>query len=381
MQRYLAQMVEAGTEVAILETTSHGLAQHRVTGCAFDIAVVTNITHEHLDFHGSYDAYREAKAMLFRMLGESESKPGLRRLRKTRVLNADDASYPYLLGIPAEQTLVYHRGERPLQPVPESAFTEIIARNIRQDAAGLHFDVELRPAVETAATQFWTLTSQLLGAYNVSNILAACGAAIALGVDPNAIARGVSGVAGIPGRMERIYRGQSFTAIVDFAHTPNALTNVLQTARALVAGEGGRLIVVFGSAGLRDRAKRGLMGEAAAQYADFTVITAEDPRTEELAAILDETADAMRRMGRVEDKRLHAHPRPATRHPPRRPTGATGRCCDRLREGSRAIHVLRRRGTSLARSGCLDLGAGHPARCGAANAALHPAHLDCLTPS
>ena len=146
VQRYLAQMVDAGTEVAILETTSHGLAQHRVTGCAFDIAVVTNITHEHLDFHGSYEAYREAKATLFRMLGESESKPGLRKLRKTRVLNADDASYPYLLGIPAERTLVYHRGEGPLQPVPESAFTEIIARNIRQDAAGLHFDVELRPA-------------------------------------------------------------------------------------------------------------------------------------------------------------------------------------------------------------------------------------------
>ena len=156
--------------------------------------------------------------------------------------------------------------------------------------------------MKLAATQLWALTSPLLGEYNVSNILAACGAAIALGVDPEAIARGVSGVAGIPGRMERIYRGQGFTAIVDFAHTPNALTNVLQTARALVAGEGGRLIVVFGSAGLRDRAKRGLMGEAAAQYADFTVITAEDPRTEELAAILDETADAMRRMGRVEER-------------------------------------------------------------------------------
>ncbi len=297
VQRYLAQMVQAGTEVAVLETTSHGLAQHRVTGCAFDVAVVTNITHEHLDFHGSYEAYRVAKAMLFRMLGESERKPGL---RKTRVLNADDASYPYLLGIPAERTLIYHREARPLQPVPEGAFAEIIARNIRQDATGLHFDVELRPELTSAAPQFWALNSPLIGEYNVSNILAACGAAIALGVDPATIAKGVSRVAGIPGRMERIYRGQDFTAIVDFAHTPNALAHVLKTARNLIEPEDGHVIVVFGSAGLRDRAKRGLMGEAAAQHADFTIITAEDPRTEELATILEETAAAMRRMGRVE---------------------------------------------------------------------------------
>jgi UDP-N-acetylmuramoyl-L-alanyl-D-glutamate--2,6-diaminopimelate ligase len=161
----------------------------------------------------------------------------------------------------------------------------------------LHFDVELRPEGRR-----WTLHSSLLGEYNVSNILAASSAAIALGAGPEDIAAGVQRVAGVPGRMERIDRGQDFMAIVDFAHTPNALANVLKTARTLTSGPGGRVIVAFGSAGLRDRAKRGLMGDVAAQYADLTIITAEDPRTEDLAGILDETAGALRRLGRLEGR-------------------------------------------------------------------------------
>ena len=110
VQRYLAQMRDAGTEIAVLETTSHGLAQHRVTGCAFDVAVVTNITHEHLDFHGTYEAYREAKALLFRSLADSPKKPGLNGLPKTAVLNRDDSSYEFLAAIPAGQVITYGLG-------------------------------------------------------------------------------------------------------------------------------------------------------------------------------------------------------------------------------------------------------------------------------
>jgi UDP-N-acetylmuramoyl-L-alanyl-D-glutamate--2,6-diaminopimelate ligase len=312
VQRYLAQMVASGTDVAILEATSHGLAQHRVTGCAFDIAVVTNVTHEHLDFHGSYEDYREAKARLFRMLASSSVKPGL---AKTKVLNADDASYPYMLGIPAERTQIYGLGtrvsERPEPPAPvpcreavgrtdapsRGAFAELLAWDVRQDVSGLHFDLELRPE-----GRHWTLHSPLLGEYNVYNILAASSAAIALGAGPEDIATGVQRVTGVPGRMERIDRGQTFMAIVDFAHTPNALANVLRTARTLTQGHDGRVIVAFGSAGLRDRAKRGLMGEVAAQHADLAIVTAEDPRTEDLAGILNEIAGALRRMGRLEGR-------------------------------------------------------------------------------
>jgi len=141
----------------------------------------------------------------------------------------------------------------------------------------------------------------LVGRFNVSNILAAVGAALALEIAPAFIEQGVAALAGVAGRMERIDRGQSFTAIVDFAHTPNALASALTAARDLVE-EGRRVIVVFGSAGLRDREKRRLMGDIAAQLADITVITAEDPRTEDLAAIMAETAEAMAAHERVEGR-------------------------------------------------------------------------------
>jgi UDP-N-acetylmuramoyl-L-alanyl-D-glutamate--2,6-diaminopimelate ligase len=145
------------------------------------------------------------------------------------------------------------------------------------------------------------LTTPLVGDFNVSNILAATGAALALGIEPGAIAAGVRATAGIPGRMEPVDRGQSFTAIVDFAHTPNALTRALETARGLAAPHG-RVITVFGSAGLRDLEKRRLMGQVAARLADVTVITAEDPRTEDLAAIIAETAAALAAGGWTEGR-------------------------------------------------------------------------------
>jgi UDP-N-acetylmuramoyl-L-alanyl-D-glutamate--2,6-diaminopimelate ligase len=301
IQRYLAKMRDADAEVAVLEVTSHGLAQHRVTGCAFDVAVITNITHEHLDAHGAFTAYRDAKAQLFRSLLTSHAKPGL---TKTAVLNQDDASFGFLAAIPVARQIVYGiaaAGERqpdgrPLSLSKGGAPPLVLrATGIRHAPAGAEFDL----LFSAAHLPPLHLATPLIGGFNVSNILAAAGAATALNISGEAIRVGVQAMRGIPGRMERIHRGHPFTAIVDFAHTPNALTQALTTVRGLLV-PGGRLIVLLGSAGLRDREKRRLMGEAAARLADFTVITAEDPRTEDLGTIMAETAAALERAGRQE---------------------------------------------------------------------------------
>ncbi len=281
VQRYLAQMVAAGATHAVLETTSEGLAQQRLAGCDFDVAVVTNITHEHVSAHGTWEAYREAKATLFRALSTAARKPDR---PKVAVLNRDDpASFDYLRVIPVEKQVVYSLA---------AVEGDVTARDIVYTPQGIR-------AVLHSPWGAAEFTSPLVGAFNVSNILAAASAALALGVPLEAIVRGIAAVHGVPGRMERIDEGQPFTALVDFAHTPNALRVVLQMARQWVSGTG-RVIVVFGSAGLRDREKRRMMGEVAGELADLIILTAEDPRTESLTAILAEMAEGVRHHSRVE---------------------------------------------------------------------------------
>jgi UDP-N-acetylmuramoyl-L-alanyl-D-glutamate--2,6-diaminopimelate ligase len=312
VQRFLAEMRDAGTEVAIIETTSHGLAQHRVTGCAFDVAVVTNITHEHLDFHGTYEAYRAAKALLFRSLGQAPivsakafdwlvMDAGLPHLPRTAVLNRDDSAYAYLAEIPAERVITYGATEQGSKATEEAVAANplhLTSVNVRHAPAGTEFDIHFSQGLRGPVAPCH-IVSSLIGDFNIANMLAAAGAALALGVKPAAIAAGVRATTGIPGRMERIDAGQPFIAIVDFAHTPNALARALEAVRPLVSS-GGRIIAVFGSAGLRDREKRVLMGEAAARLADVSVVTAEDPRTEDLATIMAETAAALAAVGRTE---------------------------------------------------------------------------------
>ncbi|RMG88173.1 MAG: UDP-N-acetylmuramoyl-L-alanyl-D-glutamate--2,6-diaminopimelate ligase, partial [Chloroflexi bacterium] len=266
VQSLLAQMVANGVTHCVLEMTSHGLAQGRLTGVDIDVAVMTNVTHEHLDFHGSWEAYRDAKAIMFHMLKASQYKPDQ---PKVAVVNADDRSSAHFAAIPADKTLLY----------------------------GIESEAEFRPeAIEYApdATRFTVNGHQfamhLVGEFNIYNALAAIAAARGLGIDWQAIIAGVEAVRGVSGRMERIDEGQDFTAIVDFAHTPNALRRALEAGRTMLP-EGGRLIAVFGSAGLRDVEKRRLMAETSAQLADITVLTAEDPRTESLDDILQMMAD------------------------------------------------------------------------------------------
>lgn len=277
VQRYLAGMVEAGLTHVVLETTSHGWAQHRVDACEFDIGVVTNITHEHLDEHGSYEAYRAAKARLFESLEWTQEKPqGNPRLG---VINRDDArSFAFLNDHIKVNRINYGLGEE----------ADVRAVDIQYSPSGIQF---------TAASRDFrvAISSKLVGAYNVSNCLAALTAAVyGLGIAPEIAAQGIASLDGIPGRMERIEMGQNFTAIVDFAHTPNALKVALETARKMTKG---RIICVFGSAGLRDKEKRRMMAETSAALADLTVLTAEDPRTESLQGILEEMAAGARSKG------------------------------------------------------------------------------------
>lgn len=270
VQRYLAKMVDAGLTHVVLETTSHGWSQHRVDACEFDIGVVTNITHEHLDEHGSYEAYRAAKARLFESLEWTREKPqGNPRLG---VINRDDEkSFAFLNDHIKVNRINYGLGKE----------ADVRAVDIQYDPAGIRFMAQskgFRVAV----------SSNLVGAYNVSNCLAALTAAVhGLGIDPQVAAQGIAALDGIPGRMERIDMGQNFTAIVDFAHTPNALRSALEAGRTMTKG---RVIAVFGSAGLRDKEKRRMMAETSAELADVTVLTAEDPRTESLDGILEEMA-------------------------------------------------------------------------------------------
>jgi len=279
IQGYLAQMVAAGATYAVLEVTSHGLAQHRVAGCDFDVAVVTNITHEHLDFHGSLEAYQQAKASLFEGLTRSFRKPGV---PKIAILNRDDDSFRYLSHIPADRQIVYGvEGE-----------ADVTARDIRFAPDRTSFTLHTPAGTVPVATA-------LVGVYNVSNVLAAASVGAALGVEPDGIREGIAAVRAIPGRMERIEGGQDFLAVVDFAHTPNALRRALETARGMT-GEDGRVIVVFGCAGLRDREKRTMMGRIAGQLADLVIITAEDPRTESLDEIMAQSVTAAAEEGKRE---------------------------------------------------------------------------------
>ena len=298
VQFYLAKMVEAGLTHVVLETTSHGWAQHRVDACEFDIGVVTNITHEHLDQHGSYENYRAAKARLFTSLEVTVAKPqGNPRLA---VINRDDQSFEYLSKFIQGRKINYGLGTE----------SEIRAVDVRYKPSGIQFVAQSRDFSIP-------VTSTLVGAYNVSNCLAALTATVhGLGIKPEVAAQGIDSLEGIPGRMERIDMGQNFTAIVDFAHTPNALKVALEAAREMLTTENTertekkndkdtvdsvvknpRVIAVFGSAGLRDKAKRRMMAEIGMELADLCILTAEDPRTESLEGILEEMAIGARSRG------------------------------------------------------------------------------------
>jgi UDP-N-acetylmuramoyl-L-alanyl-D-glutamate--2,6-diaminopimelate ligase len=237
---------------------------------------VTNITHEHFDEHGSYENYRAAKARLFSSLERTMTKPkGNPRLG---IINRDDRSFEFLSEFIKTKKLSYGLGD----------LADVRAVDAQYSSSGIKFTAissEFRVSIK----------SDLVGAYNVSNCLAALTATVyGLGVAPETAARGIASLDGIPGRMEQIDLGQNFIAIVDFAHTPNALKVALEAARKMTKG---RVISVFGSAGLRDKEKRRMMAETSVDLADVSILTAEDPRTESLDGILEEMAEGARSRG------------------------------------------------------------------------------------
>jgi UDP-N-acetylmuramoyl-L-alanyl-D-glutamate--2,6-diaminopimelate ligase len=252
LQRSFRRMVDAGDVACVMEVSSHALELHRVDAVRFAAAVFTNLSQDHLDFHPSMEAYFAAKAKLF---------DG----RCPRAVNGDDA-----WGRRLEAELRYGREAQPP--------ADVRAEAVRLDADGTGFRL-VTPVGER------DVRTPLRGGFNVSNALAAAAGALLLDVDLDAVVEGLRSVRGVPGRMEPVEAGQPFTVIVDYAHTPDALRTVLETARGLT---GGRLRVVFGAGGDRDREKRPLMGAAAAQLADDVVVTSDNPRGEDPEAIVAE---------------------------------------------------------------------------------------------
>lgn len=274
VQALLRTMVDAGCSYAVIEATSHALSArwNRLAGCAFDIAVLTNVTQEHLDFHGTVEQYRRDKARLFEMLAEFRDADAPHKQRKIAVANADDP---------------YHRMFLDAAP----AYAERLTYAVHADADVRAEEVcSTRDGLRFRVTTPWGAADarlRLTGDFNVWNALAALTVACAEGVPLDACLAALERVPGVRGRMERIEAGQPFTVLVDYAHTPGAFEKLMRIVRPLTAGQ---LIAVFGSAGERDRAKRPLQGEIAGRFCDLVVLTDEDPRLEDREAIIADIA-------------------------------------------------------------------------------------------
>jgi UDP-N-acetylmuramoyl-L-alanyl-D-glutamate--2,6-diaminopimelate ligase len=299
LQAALRAMVDAGDDVAVIETTSHGLALDRVASVAYDVAILTNLTHEHLELHGTWEAYRDAKLSLFDRLRATRTVTKPHPVPAAAIVNLDDPSAGVFIGTARDA------GARVLTYGTEDA-ADIRATHISEDAR------ELRAEIEGPAGAA-TLVLRVAGRFNVHNALAVVALGEALGLDPVAVRAGLASVEGVPGRMERIEVGQPFGVIVDFAHTAASLGTVLDLLAPTAAARGGGLIVVFGSAGERDTAKRPQMGRIAGERARLVVVTDEDPRGEDREAILDQIARGAEAAGkrRGQDLQLIADRRAA----------------------------------------------------------------------
>ncbi len=265
--RLFAELERLGGTHATMEVSSHSLELGRVYGLHFHTAVFTNLTRDHLDFHGTMEAYFAAKQRLFE--GAGGPPPPF------AVLNRDDESARRLKLHPKTQTFWYGFG----------ADSNLRARHISSGFQGLKFDVQ------HGKTRF-EVESPLIGRINVYNILAACGAGLSYGLDPQTISKGIADLRSVPGRFERVDEGQPFVVVVDYAHTDDALRNVISVARGLNPK---RVITLFGCGGDRDRAKRPLMGQAAATASDFVVVTSDNPRSEDPLAIINDALVGVRR--------------------------------------------------------------------------------------
>lgn len=269
LQRFFAEARRAGGTHVAFEVSSHALAMERVWGCGFDVAVFTNLQRDHLDFHGTFEAYFAAKRRLFEGTG--------RGAPRVAVLNRDDAHTRELAGL-ARETLTFG-----LAPG-----AQVTTKDVELSFAGLHFTARTPAgAVE--------IRSPLVGRINVYNILAAVAVGVAMGLDRGTIERGIAQLASVPGRFQRVDCGQPFLVVIDYAHTPEAYENLIQTAREL--NPAGRIIMVFGCGGDRDRSKRPLMGETAGRLAELVILTDDNPRTEDPLRIINDVVVGLQKTG------------------------------------------------------------------------------------
>jgi UDP-N-acetylmuramoyl-L-alanyl-D-glutamate--2,6-diaminopimelate ligase len=279
VQALLRQMVDNGCDTAVMEVSSHALAQDRVTKCEFDVAVFTNLTPEHLDFHRTMDDYAATKSKLFAGLAHPGYKPGPR----CAVVNQDDPRGPEMARAARGADIRTFGLDHP---------ADFTAEDIQMNAGGTAFRM-LTPQGEIRVT--W----RFLGRYNILNALAAAAAAQCLGVPLRAIQRGLESIKGVPGRVERVAGIHPFAVLVDYAHKPDALLKVLRAVREFTPH---RLIVVFGCGGERDTTKRAPMGEIAARLADRVIITSDNPRSEDPKKIIQEILSGCRRVRKTPEE-------------------------------------------------------------------------------
>jgi UDP-N-acetylmuramoyl-L-alanyl-D-glutamate--2,6-diaminopimelate ligase len=263
LERLLRVWRDAGADAVAMEVSSHALAQDRTYRLAFDAGIFTNLTQDHLDFHGTLEAYRDAKARLFRAEDRGDrTKPFV------GVLNVDDPTGAWIA----------ERGEGKFLTFGRSSVAEVSVEDASLEPEGTRLRIRHPRGTVSAALR-------LRGAFNVMNALGAFGACYVLGVPPDEIAEGLGALARVPGRLEPVEAGQPFQVFVDYAHTPDALERALEAVRALTPN---RLRCVFGCGGDRDRGKRPLMGAAAARLADDVIVTSDNPRSEDPRAIVEE---------------------------------------------------------------------------------------------
>lgn len=294
LQRHLRRIVAAGCRYAVLEMTSEGLAQHRGFGIDVDIAVLTNLTPEHLESHGSFAAYREAKGKLFRKLAGRRKLIASRRIAKVAVVNGDDPQANFFLRFPADERVVFRTAERTTVDLAHDA-TVLTAQAIRLEASGVRFRIGRT-----------TFRLPSFGRYAVSNSLAAIAVCQQQGITLEAMQTLLAAAPTVPGRMEFVSAGQTFSVIVDYAHEPVSLESFYAAVRQRKPK---RLLAVLGATGGgRDTGKRPILGEIAAKNCDLVFVTNEDPYDDDPIAIIEQVAAGAERAGAVRGQTLFTVP-------------------------------------------------------------------------
>ena len=312
----LKWMRSQGVEWLVLETTSHALAQHRVWGVPYSVAVLTNVTHEHLDYHKTFERYRDAKRRLFKLAATNAN--GLR----TGIVNGDDPSAA-LFAADVPNAIVYTVENVDKNTTMQLRATDgrLLGASVKASSEGSAFTASFQTISDTKlyglsaplhggeAGQFQTkrtlqLRVRIPGQFNVSNGLAAAGVGIALGLTNEQIEQGIAALDSVEGRMTTISEGQDYSVIVDFAHTPDSFEKLFKDLQPVVHGADGRLLVMFGSAGRRDEAKRAVQGALAGEYADVVVVTEEDDRDTDGLEIMNQIAAGAESKGKIREQNL-----------------------------------------------------------------------------